>query len=170
MSLKLKAVKEKEGIGYPAATTTLDYSVKIQAETTVRFGFYKFGGFIKRLFKKGEEAGRQEKQRALKDAVKRFKKMAAESVTFHLKDYRENLKHQYLLALIDSASNRLYEILTENFQAAGADLIKISEHLGENREEQDQTRNFARILSENVDDLKKELDALLLEMVSPAGS
>ncbi len=62
-----------------------------------------------------------------------MKRETERSILFHLKDYKENIKFQYMLKLADAAATALYGQMLERFQHHGADLSRLVELIGEQR-------------------------------------
>ena len=65
--------------------------------------------------------------------MNRIKRETEKSILFHLKDYRENIKFQYLLKLADSVSGALYESLLDRFQGYVTNLTRSVERIQDRR-------------------------------------
>jgi GTPase SAR1 family protein len=120
-----KRINAKTELSLPPLVTTMRYSPGIRTEAVVRFGAYTVARFIGRLFRKTADSRTHQKIRALEDGVKRIKRETERSVVLHFKDYQENVKFQYIVQFIDLLSNRLYEILSEQFRSYSTDVSKI---------------------------------------------
>ena len=68
--------------------------------------------------------------RALEDGLLRLKRETEAVIRFHFKDYRENLKYQYLFKLVDALAADLYTLLMNRFQAYTADSAQLAELIG----------------------------------------
>jgi GTPase SAR1 family protein len=117
------------GLKIPAASGFMRYSVGIKSKAVMRLGIYRFIRFIKKIFKKPVKAESEGDILALKAAVSRLKQETETSVLFNFKDYRENIKFQYVLKLADAASEYLYEALLERFETYTADLTQITRQI-----------------------------------------
>jgi septation ring formation regulator EzrA len=102
-----------------------------------------------------------------------MKRETERSINDHFKDYRENLKFQYLLPLAEAVGRRLYEALTGQFEAYGNNLKSIVEGMsGECTDIEKSDADLSRIaqaleqiksqrqeLRSGVDHLRKSADA-----------
>ena len=86
---------------------------------------------------------------------------------FHLKDYKENIKFQYMLKLADAAAAALYGRMLERFQHHGADLSRLVTLISEQRLDKanvsaslDLMRDASRSLQEKIVHLKRDLGRL----------
>ena len=111
----LDSIKSITGLTIPSVSARINYSAKIKTEAAIRFGFYTVTRFIKQIFKKTVINKKEEEVLALKDSLLRIKREAEKSVIFYFKNYRENLKFQYIFKLIDAVSNSLYKDLLKLF-------------------------------------------------------
>ncbi len=100
--LDIEEVKRYFHITLPSVKTTFEYSFILGTETVIRSSFYKVFGFIKSLIRKKKTDELQHKIMALEDGLKKIRRQIWESVQFSITNYKENLKYQYALALIDS--------------------------------------------------------------------
>jgi hypothetical protein len=120
------AIRQEAGVSLPTAEASLRYSARIRSEAMVRLGFFSFLRFFKKLIKRSKavDAG-ENRRRALAAGLSRLKAETRESILFHFKDYRENLKYQYLFKLVDAATGQLNGALIHRFGAYEGDLSKI---------------------------------------------
>jgi hypothetical protein len=140
----MDSIKNVAGLSLPPAVASLRYSAKIKTEAVVRLGFYAVVKLFKRLFKKPIEIQNEEEIRALKDGVVRIKRETERSIIFLFKDYRENIKFQYLFRLVEAVSNRLYEALLERFQTYVTDLSNVVERVGDKGLDKERTSELMR--------------------------
>ena len=96
-----------------------------------------------------------------------MKRETERSILFHLKDYKENIKFQYLLKLADAAGDALYRQLLERFQHQGADLSRMVALIGEQRLDKqelsaslDRMGVASRSLQEKIGHLRNDLQQL----------
>jgi hypothetical protein len=129
----LETIRRTEGLSLPQAAATMRYSGQIKTEAVMRFGFYKIVNLVKKALKKSADKAHQEQFLALASGVKRMQRETERSILFHLKDYKENLKFQYMLKLVDAAAAALHHRILERFQHHGADLTRLVELVVEQR-------------------------------------
>ncbi len=163
----LETIRKVAGLSLPPAAATMHYSAQIKTEAVMRFGFYKIVNLVKKAMNKSADKVHQEQFLALASGVKRMKRETERSIMFHLKDYKENIKFQYLLKLADAAAAALYRQMLERFQHHGADLSKLVELMVEQRLDKekvsaslDRMGESSRHLQEKIGRLKTELQQL----------
>ena len=122
VSADLESIKNVVGLKLPPGDATMRYSARIKTEAIVHLGFYKVLKVFKKLLKKPVQNEKEGEFQALKDGLKRMKRETERSIIDHFKNYRENIKFQYIFKLVEAASNKLYEGLVERFQAYVTDL------------------------------------------------
>jgi hypothetical protein len=125
----LERIRQNAGLRLPPAAATMHYSTQIKTEAVMRFGIYKIINLVKKAFKKPADKAQQEQFLALASGVKRMKRETERSILFHLKDYKENIKFQYLLKLADAAALAVVGQMLERFQHQGADLSNLVERV-----------------------------------------
>jgi len=129
-SFSVDTIKKTTGLRVPPLASSLQYTAKVRTEAILRLGYYNFAGFIKKLFKKSIQNQEEGEILALRDSIKRIKRETERSIVFHLGDYRENLKFQYIYKLVDVASNTLYDMLFDRFQIFTTDISEMMEMIG----------------------------------------
>ena len=120
-------IKQMVNIKIPPAEATMRYSAKIKTDAVIRLGFYSAVKMIKKLFKKPIQNEREDSHQALRDSVRMFKREMEKSIIEQFKNYRENIKFQYLLTLVNSASSHIFQEVSNRFQAYQTDLSKLTE-------------------------------------------
>ena len=135
--LDMKTVKRDKNLDFPPASATMNYSTAIKTEAIMRLGFYNFIKQIKRLFRQPETEETVNALSALKDAVKRMKKETQESLVFHFKNYRENLKFQYIFKLVDTVSENISDTMMERFHDYTDDLSQLTGSMVKNQIDKD---------------------------------
>ncbi|MBR9985843.1 MAG: dynamin family protein [Desulfosarcina sp.] len=163
----LESIRKVAGLSLPPAAATMHYSAQIKTEAVMRFGFYKIVNLVKKTMRKSADKVHQEQFLALASGVKRMKRETERSVLFHLKDYKENIKFQYMLKLADAAATVLYGQMLERFQHHGADLSQLVELISEQRLDKanvsaslERMRSASRSLQDKIGDLKADLGQL----------
>jgi hypothetical protein len=164
---ELDAIRKMAGLSLPPAAATMRYSAQIKTEAVMRFGFYKLVNLVKKAMKKTGDKAHGEQFLALASAIKRMKRETERSILFHMKDYRENMKYQYMLKLADAAASALYGQVQERFQHHGADLSRLVDLMGEERlDKQEVSASLARMgeasqsLQDKISNLRSDLEQL----------
>jgi len=133
-----KAIKELVGLKLPPAVATMRYSARIKTEAVMRLGVYTLARVLKKVLKKPIKNKTEEGLKALQDGVKRMKRETEASVVDHFRDYRENIKFQYVFKLVDALANSLYEGLLDRFQTYFTDHTRMVALIGEQRLDREQ--------------------------------
>ena len=136
--IDLKTLKQVKNLEFPAAAATMNYSTAIKTEAIMRLGFYNFMKQVKRLFRQPVKDESANAMFALKDAVKRMKKETEESLIFHFKNYKENIKFQYIFQLVDAVSDSIHDALIERFHDYTQDLSHLTGSMVKNQVDKDQ--------------------------------
>lgn len=164
----LDAVKQMSGIALPPAAATMRYSAYIKTEAIVRLGFYSVARLIRKVLKKNVNSKKAEEIKALKDGIRRMKSETERSIIAHFKDYKENVKFQYVQRLVEMAGNQLHEILTEQFGAYVGDLkglVNSIENQHEDKERTDKTLETIEIavaaIQEKMAHIRDEVTTLI---------
>ncbi len=121
----LAAIKQSLGITLPPAAASMRYSAHIKTEAVLRLGVFSLLQAVRKVLKKSDGGQNDDTLNALKGGIRRIKRETERSINDHFKDYRENLKFQYLLPLADAVGRRLYEALIGQFEAYGQNLKSI---------------------------------------------
>jgi hypothetical protein len=122
----MEGLKRRVSLSAPPLVSTLRYTAKIRTEAIMRRGFYNFVKVLKKILKKPIRNQQEGEIFALQDGMKRIKQETALSINFHLKDYKENLKFQYLYKLVDMVSENLHEALLDRFNIFTADMSEMA--------------------------------------------
>ena len=164
---ELETIRKMAGLSLPPAAATMRYSAQIKTEAVMQFGFYKIVNLVRKAMKKSADKAHHEQYLALRSGVKRMKRETERSILFHLKDYKENIKFQYMLKLADAAAAALYRQMLERFQHHGADLSRLVELIREQRLDKEtlsasleRMKDASRSLQEKIGHLKSELQQL----------
>ena len=124
-SPQIETVKSVAGIVLPSSTATFRYSAKIKTEAVMKLGLYSVVKIVKQILKKPAGNGLDRQKDALRDGGQRMKRETEKSIRAHLKDYRENIKFQYLLKLVDAYSETLKNSMTERYQVYTDNLLRM---------------------------------------------
>ncbi len=150
--LDMTSIKNQKGLHIPPAIAMMRYSARIKTEAIMRLGFYSVIALYRRIFKKADKNKKEEAILALKHGVKRMKYETEQSILFHMKNFQENIKFQYLFKLTDAVSDSFYEVLLDSFHAYITDLSQVTTLLGEKRIDKERVY---KILHEMETDLQK---------------
>jgi len=160
----LDAMRHDSGLRLPPMDTTMRYSARIKTEAVVKLGVYSLETIIRKLLKKDGGNNLRQKIKALEDGVKRMKREAERSVLMHLKDYKENIKFQYMYKLTDAMSEYLYKGLLERFNAYFTDISNMVDLIKEERidktaalEELARIEKKAALALETIDNLREKI-------------
>jgi len=134
----LKTLKQVNNLEFPPAAATMNYSTAIKTEAIMRLGLYNFIKQIKRIIRQPVKDEAANALSALKDAIKRMKKETEEGLVFHFKNYKENLKFQYIFQLVDAVSGNIYDIMLERFHDYTQDLSQLTGSMVKNQVDKDQ--------------------------------
>jgi hypothetical protein len=151
---ELETIRSTAGLSLPTVAAAMHYSVQIKTEAVMRFGFYKIVNLVKKALKRSADKVHHERFLALASGIRRMKQETERSVLFHMKDYRENVKFQYILKLADAASGMLYRRMLERFEHHGHDLTHVVEMIGEQRLDKNH-------LAARLQDMEAERSALV---------
>lgn len=157
---ELDAIKSQSGLRLPPVGVTLQYSARIKTEAVVKLGCYTLVTLVKRLLKQSVQNRQEDEIHALKDGVNRMKRETERSITSHFKDYRENLKFQYIFKLADVAFQSLSECLVDRFDAYSMDFSRISQWADGHKIDKDrvsETLHGMRLKSIEITDALKDI-------------
>jgi hypothetical protein len=125
----LDTVKTIAAITMPPAVAALRYSAKIKTEAVMRLGVYKAIKVLKQIMKKPAGSELERQKNALRDGGQRMKRETEKTMRLHLKDYRENIKFQYILRLGDAVADALKDATVDRFQAYTDSLMRMIENV-----------------------------------------
>jgi hypothetical protein len=137
--LSLDTVKSIAAVELSPAKAVFRYSAKIKTEAIMRLGLYNAVKILKKLLKKPVRSDIERQKNALRDGGQRMKHETELSMRSHLKDYRENIKFQYLFRLADAVADALKDAMIYRFQAYAESLIRMIE--GVRAQKLDRTRS-----------------------------
>jgi GTPase SAR1 family protein len=163
-SFNVDTIKRMSGLSMPPLISSLQYTTRIRTDAIVRLGFYNFIKVMKKLFKRPIQNDKEGEILALRDGIKRIKRETERSLVFHLGDYRENLKFQYIFKLVDVASNNLHDILLDRFQIFTSDISEMMELIGKQTEVKEQALKSLAVMDSSLPDIAYKLDHLKGEM------
>ncbi len=163
----LERIRLGAGLSLPPADATMHYTTQIKTEAVMRLGVYKIINLVKKAFKKTVDKAQQEQFLVLASSIKRMKRETERSILFHMKDYKENIKFQYLLKLADAAAQAVHGQMIERFQHQGSDLSNLVERVNMHQLDKEKVsaglaemEDRSSMLKEKITTLKADLDRL----------
>jgi hypothetical protein len=126
----------------------------------MRLGFYSAVKMLKKILKKPIQNKNEEEILALKDGVLRMKRETERSIIFLFKDYKENIKFQYLFKIADAASSRLAETLLDRFQTYVTDFSTIEELMKQEQSEKERTSQILKEMELAAGSINERVDAV----------
>jgi len=160
----METIRNLAGLALPPAGTQMRYSAKIRTEAVMRLGVYKIAKVVKKIFKKPLRNEREEALLALRDGFQRIKRETERSILFHFKDYKENIKFQFLMKLIDATSGHLQEALTDRFQAYATDSSSMVNLVHKEQSEKQHTLDILKDLDQQATEISAALTDLRSEI------
>ncbi|HIJ56767.1 MAG TPA: hypothetical protein HPQ03_11680 [Deltaproteobacteria bacterium] len=164
----LDAVKAISALSFPQAAASMHYSARIRTEAIMRLGFYSLTKLVKKLLKKPIEQKNEEEIQALKHGVKQMKRETERSIVSHFKDYKENIKFQYLFRLVDAISESIHQTLTERFKGYDTDLSKIVGQMNTDRIDKEEVIESLNRTLEMPDTLNRDISRIRAQLKGSA--
>jgi hypothetical protein len=166
----LESVKQMAGLELPPAAASMRYSAQIRTEAVVHLGVYSLMRGLRKLFKKQVGADQLEELRALKVGLRKIKEETERSIIAHFKDYKENVKFQYIQRLAQAAGDRLYEMLTERFGAYVGDVKDLAEAVSEQRSDKERLDRALESIEQSMSMQQARLETVRQEIDSFLGN
>ncbi len=158
----MESIKAGIALSMPPASDSMNYSARVKTEAVFRLGFYRLVKLVKKAFKKPIRNPREEQALALRDGLLRIKRETEQSVAFHFKNYRENLKFAYFFKLAEAVSAHLFQALVDRFRNYSADLGQMVAAVNEKQTDKGRA---ARVLDE-MGAAARELDDRIAQIKS----
>ncbi len=153
--LNMEIIKQVIELKLPPSESAMRYSAKIKTDAVMRLGFYSAVKVLKKLLKKPFQNPREESFLALKDGMHQIKRETAKYILYHFKNYRENIKFQYILKLVQGTRNYFYEEIDSRFHSYLADLSQLKALINQKETSKEET---VRVLHEINDMNDRILD------------
>jgi hypothetical protein len=160
----LESIKQTTSLALPPAAATMRYSAHIKTEAIMRLGFYSLIRAVRKALKKTVGAEKAEELKALKGGIRKMKAETERSINTLFKDYKENIKFQYMHRLAELAGQRLYETLTEQFGAYLGDIQNLVAVIAERRNDKERVDSTLETIEQAIKDLLVELGSLRQEV------
>lgn len=161
-----EGIRRRSGLAVPPLATSLHYSARIRTEAVVRLGVYNVMGTLKRWFRRAGSAEGEGARHALEDSLRRIRRETERSVVFHMSNYRENLKYQYMFKLVDLMSNTLYDGIRDRFRVLTADLSDIERLADQEKDVKEASLQALAGLEASSRELLRRLGDLRVKMTS----
>jgi len=144
----------------PALVAVMHYSTRIKTESIMRLGLYRILKNVKGVFKKSGKDRQAEVARALQDGFRLIKRETKKSLAFQLKDYRENLKFNYLFKLIEAAAEGFTREVLDCFQAHFSDLSTAIEAISSSQKDKKRALQILDEMDRRAGRLEEKIDGL----------
>lgn len=162
--LDMEHIKQSIGLELPPAAATMQYSARIKTDAVLRLGFFTFMRAARKVFKKQVDEKGSEGIQALRGAVRRMKQETERSVYEHFKDYKENIKFQYMVRLVSATGNHLVEGLNEHFRTHVSDLNDMMASMGSERQDKKQVDEALDGIETNIQASASQINILRHEI------
>jgi GTPase SAR1 family protein len=130
----IESIKNASNIKYPKASTVINYTARVRAESVMKFGMYSAITLIKKTFKKRNKKDKiDNKIKALRGSLSKIKQETSANFVSHFASYKENLKFQYFYKLTDVVANSVFDTHTDSFNAYITDLETVSKLITEKK-------------------------------------
>ena len=96
----------------------------------------------------------------------RVKRETEKSIISHFKDYKENIKYQYVLRLVDAVAGQLHEELTERLNVYASDLSMFVDRINNKRIDKEHLSRTMNELVLSTERVSSRIDTLRTEMDS----
>ena len=87
-----------------------------------------------------------------------MKKETEGSLVFHFKNYKENLKFQYIFKLLDDASNHIYDVMMERFHDYTQDLSQLTSSTAKKQVDKEALARALQDMAVDVDEISERMD------------
>ncbi len=158
MEIDVDAIKQKKKLEFPSSAATMNYSTAIKTEAILRLGAYKVIRQLRRLIRRPAAADTGDNAAALNDAVRRMKKEIRESIVFHFKNFRENLKFQYIFQVVEALSESIAESMMARFHDYTRDLVRLTDAMDKSQEDRERIISIFHKLAQRSEELSKSMD------------
>lgn len=156
----IDSIKDITGLTIPTAVAVVRYTAKIKTEAIMRFGFYTVIKFVKKLLKKSIQSKAEEEIIALKGSVMRMKRETEKSIILHFKDYKENIKFQYIFKLVEAVSNSHYQALLDRFQVYVTDLSGLVDLISDRRIDKEKASQTLKEMEQTSKGIRERINAV----------
>jgi GTPase SAR1 family protein len=163
----IEAVKGISGLKINPAMAVMQYSAKVKTEAVLRFGFYSMVNLFRRVLKKPIQDKKADAVHALKDGIRRMKRETETSIVSHFKNYRENIKFQYIFKLADAVSNKYYDILTEQFQTYITELTLLISLVNQKRIDKKQLFTILKEIDGDMESINRKINEVKEKIIAP---
>jgi len=162
---EMDVIKAMIGLTLPPAIASMRYTARIKTEAVMRFGIYSVFKAIKTILKKSSDNNGKEEKRALKDSVVRLKRETEKAIVSQYKSYKENIKFQYILKLVDAASKSLSDLLLVRFQTYSTGLSNMAELISSSRLDKKQASEMLIMMEKKSENTNERINTLRNKMI-----
>ncbi|OQY02824.1 MAG: hypothetical protein B6I22_12930 [Desulfobacteraceae bacterium 4572_123] len=154
----MDTIKTGTGLTLPPLVAAMRYSARIKTEAVMRLGAYSFMGLFRKILRKPADNHGEHAVRALKDSSRQMKRETRRSILFHFKDYRENMKFQYIFKLLDAASRELHESLFDRFRIYATDLSQTVELMDQKKIDRHKASELLTKIQQDLNNIQSKID------------
>jgi len=155
----IHAVKSQLNIDIPAFISSTRYSLKIRTDAILHLSMYNARWIFKKIFRRNISA-KETSLKALKRSIRPMKKEIKRSIIDHFRDYRENLKFQYIFKLTDSSSDFLFDKMIDRFDVLTTDLSEMVKLVGEEKGARNNAVSMLQSVEAETQKLTKKINQL----------
>ncbi len=159
-AINAENLRKRAGLNVPPLISPLRYTARVRAEAVMRLGFYNFIKIIKKPFRRQIQNKKEVGILALRDGVKRIKQETERSIIFHLGDYKENLKFQYLFRFTDVVSMDLTDKLFDRFRIFTMDISEMAGFIDRDQDNKGKIRAVLRSVEKESRRVLDKIDRL----------
>jgi guanylate kinase len=153
----VESIKRIAGIKFPPMVVAMRYSATIKTEAVLRLGFYTALTFLKQLLKKPLQGEKEKEMSALSDGIRRMRRETEKTILFHFIDYKENLKFQYILKLVDAVSHTVKATLLLRFESYVESLVQLLSLIGNKQLDEGRAAKVLDEMAARTNRLESEL-------------
>ena len=157
--LDMDSVKKMNNLTPPALVPLTRYSAIIRTEAVIHYGIHNLANMAGKLFSK-KAASQRNAVKALQKGVERMKRLAEASIREQSKNYRENLKFNYLNKLVDTASQQLSNTLLDRFRGYTTDLTAMRKSTETHHDDKHQTIQQIGDIRVIIHQIEKQIDTI----------
>ncbi len=166
----VRTLKASHGLRPPMIDTAFGAGRRVRTETLARFGIYSLLNALKRIFRRPFRSDAQKRRLAVAEGVRRLKVESRKELDFRFKDYRENLKYQYLLKLVDRFQTEADDAVGQWLKAHGTDLTGIDTLVHRHRSDRRRLTDSLGGMAGDAAGIRSRIDRLRTVAPDPPGT
>lgn len=143
-------IKQGRSLALPPLSAAMQYAASIRATAVAVHGFGRMLMAIKRAFGIEEPEDGRMTAKVLAKAVARMKRDTKKGLSDRFLDFRENLKFQYFFAIMEAASDALFNDLSDGFRFFAEGMSTTQGLLGETQAIKDQAARDLEAMAQKL--------------------